>query len=86
MKARWWDGGDEANDEVARVEEDSAGAVFPDVFESELAGSRERPFARRTFSMRCAVRLLSVFGADWSIRHSKCKIDRKEEQKQEQAT
>jgi len=36
MKARWRDSCDEAGDEVARVEEDGAGAVFPDVFESEL--------------------------------------------------
>ncbi len=36
MKARRWDSCDEADDEVAGVEEDGAGAVFPDVFESEL--------------------------------------------------
>jgi len=45
MKARWWDSCDEADDEVARVEEDGAGAVYPDVFESELElaiGSRFR--------------------------------------------
>ncbi len=36
MKARGWDSGDQADDEVAGVEEDGAGAVLPDVFESEL--------------------------------------------------
>jgi len=36
MKARWWDSGDEADDEVAGRKQDSAGAVLPDVFESEL--------------------------------------------------
>ena len=36
MKARWWDSCDEAGDEVARRKQNGAGAVFPDVFESEL--------------------------------------------------
>jgi len=36
MKARWWDSGDEADDEVAGRKHDNAGAVFLDVFESEL--------------------------------------------------
>jgi len=36
MKARRRDSRDEADDEVARRKHDSAGAVFPDVFKSEL--------------------------------------------------
>jgi len=36
MKARWWDGRDEADDEVARRKQECAGAIFPDALESEL--------------------------------------------------
>jgi len=36
MKARRWDSRDEADDEVAGLKQNGAGAVFPDVFESEL--------------------------------------------------
>jgi len=36
VKARWWDCRDETDDEVAGWKQDRAGAVFPDVLESEL--------------------------------------------------
>jgi len=36
MKARRWDSRDEADDEIAGRKQECAGAVFPNVFESEL--------------------------------------------------
>jgi|GEM_PF-1946340 len=36
MKARRWDGCDEADDEVAGLGQECAGAIFPNAFESEL--------------------------------------------------
>jgi|GEM_PF-1791047 len=36
MKARRWDGRDEADDEVAGLEQECAGAVFSNALESEL--------------------------------------------------
>jgi len=50
MKARWWDCGDEADDEVAGRKQECAGAVFPDAFESELelaVGSELSPCLNR---------------------------------------
>jgi len=67
MKSRWWDSGDEADDEVAGLKHECAGAVFPDLFEGEfelaIGAELEAVLSERRSRDIPAEALTSAFGA-----------------------